>query len=1313
MSAKYLMGLDIGGSGGRCLLVHSETGATSVTFRGWSHIPAPHAGSWAFDLDLAAIWRVLGAIAQEALRRARIGPQDVAGLAVTGMRFGLVVLDRQEDALLATPNKDARAFEQGMRLAQEDGPALYRRTGHYPGPIFAASRLLWLKEKNLAALRSAHAVLSVSDWAGYRLSGQLAAEASQAAESLLFDLHTHGWAFNLIRAWGLPEGVFPPIREAGAPLGRLTEAAAAHLGLAVGTPVAMGGADTQGALLGMGVIAERQIGIIAGTTAPIQIVSAQPQLDDQMRIWTGLHIIPGLYVLESNAGAMGSALEWMAGLMYTQGSSPVAMLAAEAGSSSPGAHGILSTIGASVFNAAEMGPPIDHLTFSSVNTLNGAQGRADVARAILEGMAYAVRANIEQLLSIVGAPLQEAWLTGGISRSATWTRLLSNVLACPVHVSALPEASALGAAICAGVGAGLYPDLIAGAKALARVGREHLPDSDTSRIYQGLYGDWQALRQERARADALASGLIVQSMTAPRITADAPILVPFRPRIYVTAEMDEATLGQLRELGDVTYACYREQSRVLVGDDLVEALAGYHVFVTEVDIVSADDLRRLPDLRLIVACRGNAVNVDIAACTAAGVPVIHTPARNADAVADLTVGLMVMLARKLPDAMSFLRQPGGEVGDMARMGMAHEQFQGHELWRKTVGVVGGGAVGRRVIARLLPFGARILLYDPYLSAEQIALLGAEQATFAQLLEESDFITLHVPVTDETREMINAEALAHIKLGAFLINTARAALVNQEALMAALRSGRLGGAALDVFPVEPPASDDPLLAMPNVIATPHIAGNTHEVAAHQGEIVVRELKRLLSDQTPEHILNADALSAFAWTGARRASEERLRELAAAPGPGVTDLDVAAQKAHATAKKAVPPPQPDTKKGGLLATLKKVLVGEAKTAPTPAPAPTAPMGDTSATRVRMVRLLEEFLGCVAADAGLAAFAQDKNVVMHFTLRDLDQVFYLSFVQGQVGAALGEPPREPDVRLKMSADTFDGIFTGRVNPMRAAMTGKLAFSGDTGKAMVFQRLQKDVSRLYAEARDKVGDPGDLTQLAGPAQPPIAPPSATPSVGAAIARPGDVCDAILQVANELYARGLITATGGNVSTRCDDNPTEIWITPSAIFKGDLRPEMLVRIGLDGNPVAESEYSASSERRLHCAIYRARPDVTAVIHSHAPQATLMALTGTSFLPISAEAAFLGEIPVVPFMMPGSDALGDAVAKALGTGAAVLMQNHGLVVAASSLRRAADITEVIEVTAREILGCKALGVTPPLLPEDVVRQLREIGGTIG
>ena len=1343
MSGKYLMGLDLGGGGGRCLLIDTTTRESVCVVRSWTHSPAPEAGGLAYKLDTDVLWRTLGELAHEAISRIKISPQDVLGIATTSMRHSMVAIDRNGDVILAIPNKDARAASQSMELTIQRNQELYQTTGHPPSPIFTACRLLWLKENDPNAFKSIHSVMSLSDWVGYKLTGQIACEPSQAAESLVLDLNTRHWSSKIIKSMGLPEKIFPQLKNAGEKLGKLSKEAANNLGLLAGIPVAVGGADSQSGLLGTGVISAGQLGVIAGTTTPIQLVLTRPLIDSQMRTWCGLYIVPGLYVLESNAGQMGTALEWFSRLVYSNMPDPVAVLIAEAETSEPGAHGIFSTIGASVFNAGGMEPPVDNLTFSSLIARKGSAGKADVAQALLEGMAYAVRANVEQIIHITGVPVQTMWLGGGFTRSQTWTKLVSNVMNCKVIISASPESSAIGAAICAGVGAGVYPDLAAGVKSVGtsehapsagHPSQEYIPDEAIATIYQGLYADWNTLREAHNPADKFAASQVTSVMLSSQVAIESSSpSASFRPRIYVSAEVDEAALKQLKKLGEITYAPYRQVGILLVDDDLVQTLKNFQVFVTEVDILSARDLLKLPDLRMVAVCRGNPVNIDINACTAAGVPVIYTPARNADAVADLAMSFILMLARKMQGAVAFLRQPESEAGDLGRMGMAHEEFLGSELWRKTIGVIGGGAVGCKVIQRLLPFGARILLFDPYLTSEQVILMGAEKVSFERLLTESDFITLHASVTSETRNMIDTNAFKRLKPGAFLVNTARAALIDQEALLEALQSGKLGGAALDVFSVEPPGADDPLMAFPNVIVTPHIGGNTFEVAAHQGEIVASELRLLMEGHKPKYIMNPEALDIFSWTGKRRINEKVLRQLASAPGPGVTDLDLAGQ-----VKNKQNPESLDAKSGLKQPTeLRSMLLPHHLTTNQNETneSRTTPMNtNINAQREKMIQILNEFTLRIRADKVMSDFAKGKNVVFSFTVKDIDQAFFLSFIDGKVDAGLDNPSREPDVRLKMSADILDGMFTGRVNATRAATSGKLSFSGDTGKAMAFMRIQGNMGRLYAEARDKIGDPGDLTQL-GVVTKPSSQPTASPVVihkapfltdrflpvpadSAPVFSPGirttDIRDQILQVASELFAKNMLTPTGGNISTRCEDNPEEIWITPTAIYKGDMRPEMMVRINLDGKILGNTEYTASSERRVHCAIYKLRPDITAVIHTHAPQATLMGLTGTKFLPISTEAAFIGDLPLVPFIMPGTDELGEKIAIALGAnGIAVLMQNHGLVVAGSSLRRAADMTDIIEVTSHKILTCKMLGITPVLLPDEIVSTLREIGSMMG
>lgn len=195
--------------------------------------------------------------------------------------------------------------------------------------------------------------------------------------------------------------------------------------------------------------------------------------------------------------------------------------------------------------------------------------------------------------------------------------------------------------------------------------------------------------------------------------------------------------------------------------------------------------------------------------------------------------------------------------------------------------------------------------------------------------------------------------------------------------------------------------------------------------------------------------------------------------------------------------------------------------------------------------------------------------------------------------------------------------------------------------------------------------------------------------------------------IVGELYRRGLFTASGGNASIRSAEAQGRIWITPSALFKGDLQPQAMVPLDLKGRLLDKKAGLPSSEKWMHIAILERRADLACVIHTHAPWATLLALSETPFLPISVEAAQIGEIPRLPFLMPGTRALAHAVAAAMGkNGSVVLLQNHGLVVAAPTLRQAATVTETIERCSELILRCLMLGKIPPTLPEKAIKRLQ-------
>lgn len=286
--------------------------------------------------------------------------------------------------------------------------------------------------------------------------------------------------------------------------------------------------------------------------------------------------------------------------------------------------------------------------------------------------------------------------------------------------------------------------------------------------------------------------------------------------------------------------------------ELVEAIANCDVVLTHLAPITAEVIAAGSKLALIGSVRGGPVNIDVSAATTHGVPVAYIPGRNLQAVAEYTIGMTIALTRNI----------GAAVGSMAAGEYDASWFRfekcGPELGSATIGLVGFGAVGQRVAELLAPFGSRVLAYDPYASSERAAALGVTLVEMPELLAQSQIVSLHARVTADNKRMMNADAFAAMPQGSYLINTARGELVDEDALRAALASGHLAGAALDVFDPEPPASDDPLRKPPQVLATPHLGGASREVALHSAERIAKAAGQFLADGTLEHCANPDTL-----------------------------------------------------------------------------------------------------------------------------------------------------------------------------------------------------------------------------------------------------------------------------------------------------------------------------------------------------------------------------------------------------------------------------------------------------------------------
>jgi D-3-phosphoglycerate dehydrogenase len=287
---------------------------------------------------------------------------------------------------------------------------------------------------------------------------------------------------------------------------------------------------------------------------------------------------------------------------------------------------------------------------------------------------------------------------------------------------------------------------------------------------------------------------------------------------------------------------YNPYGRPMTAEEIIPLLQGVDGYVAGLDYITAEVIEKAPDSLKVISRYGVGFDrVDTAAATKKGIIVTNTPGMNSQSVADLAFGLMLAVARGIPTLNAKVKH-----GEWPRA-------SGVELYKKTLGVVGFGGIGKGVAMRGKGFSMNVLAYDPYFDRDYAQANGIEEATLEKLMENSDVISLHVPLNEETKNMINGKTIEKMKQGVILINTSRGGLIDEQAAYEALKSGKFGGLGLDAFEKEPPDAS-PLFELDNVVATPHAGAHTRDAVNNMGILAVQNLLDVLSGKICRFIVN---------------------------------------------------------------------------------------------------------------------------------------------------------------------------------------------------------------------------------------------------------------------------------------------------------------------------------------------------------------------------------------------------------------------------------------------------------------------------
>ncbi|OIK15683.1 autoinducer-2 kinase [Bacillus sp. MUM 116] len=500
---EYILAFDAGTGSIRAVLFDLSGNQIGVSQIEWEHL-ADERFPGSMDFDWKTNWSLVIQCVRNVINDTGIHAKNIKAISATSMREGIVLYDQQGNEIWACANVDARASKEVGKL-KEINSGLEIDMYNLSGQMFALGalpRLLWIKNHLPEIYEKAAAMTMINDWVLFKLSGKLQVDPSNGCTTGIFDLRKRNWERKAAGICGIKEDLFPPVNEAGTVLGAVTERAAALTGLTPGTLIVSGGGDAQMASVGVGAVTEGQTVVSGGSFWQQEVNVTQPILDTGGRIRVNCHAVPNLWQLETIAFFPGLVMRWFRDAFcdlekaeaVATGRDPYEILEEKAKDVPIGSNGIIPVFSDTMnfVSWRHAAPSFINLTLDPQKT-----GKKELFKSLQENAALITLGNLKLIEESTGTYPKEVIFAGGASKGKLWSQTLADVLGVPVKVPVVKEAAALGTALFAGIGAGLYKNIEKAGELVVKWEQTYQPNLDNHRKYLELFEKWKQVYKEQ------------------------------------------------------------------------------------------------------------------------------------------------------------------------------------------------------------------------------------------------------------------------------------------------------------------------------------------------------------------------------------------------------------------------------------------------------------------------------------------------------------------------------------------------------------------------------------------------------------------------------------------------------------------------------------------------------------------------------------------------------------------------------------------------------------------------------------------------